>query len=223
MDTTCFTRFVLPLESNGEVRLTCQVNFLSHVLLTLRLLPSLARSAEPRIICSTSCLHHLGHFDLEHFNGGPEMKGNPYTNNKLYFQMWVVELQSRLLKHPEYLHITINGLHPGFVASGIWNNLATRDGSGFGLNFLLRYVAINSQQGSLAITHAATSPEFGPDPKRQGVGAENGRGGGLYINRIWEAPRQWHCNDPDSRSRLWIKLDEELHLEEKGFLDILGR
>jgi hypothetical protein len=34
-----------------------KVNFLSHVLLTLRLLPSLARSAEPRIICTTSCYH----------------------------------------------------------------------------------------------------------------------------------------------------------------------
>ncbi|KAJ6113808.1 hypothetical protein N7523_007125 [Penicillium sp. IBT 18751x] len=206
-------------------QLVHQVNFLSHVLLTLRLLPSLARSSEPRIICSTSCLHHLGYFDLEHFNSGPEMKGNPYANNKLYFQIWVTELQSRLLKHPEYLHITINGLHPGFVASGIWKNLESRLGPGprSVLEFLLQYVAISSQQGSLAITHAATSPEFGPNPKKQGVGAENGKGGGLYINRIWEAPPQWHCHDPDSRSKLWLKLDEELHLGEKGLLDILGR
>lgn len=151
------------------------------------------------------------------------MSGNTYPNNKLYFQMWVAELQSRLLKHPEYLHITINGVHPGFVASNIWNILEGRDGSGLVLNFLLRYVAITPQQGSLAITHAATSPVFGPDPKKQGVGVENGRGGGLYINRIWEAPSQWHCADLDARSRLWVKLDEELHLEEKGLLDVLGR
>ncbi|KXG53211.1 Short-chain dehydrogenase/reductase SDR [Penicillium griseofulvum] len=199
-----------------------QINFLSHVLLTLRLLPSLARSAEPRVICTTSCYHHLGLFDLDHVNGEPGSRGNDYRNNKLYFQMWVVEMQSRLLKRPEYLHITINGVHPGFVASGIWDGLANAGGTPSGLNLLLRYVAITTQQGGLAISHAATSAEFGPDPKRQGVSAGNGRGGGKYINRIWEAPMKSHCNDPEARSRLWIKLDEELGLQEKGLLKGLG-
>jgi hypothetical protein len=151
------------------------------------------------------------------------MKGNDYQNNKLYYQMWVTELQSRFLKHPEYLHITVNGVNPGFVASGIWRpviateNLGTRI-----LNLLLRFVAITPQQGSLAITHAATCPEFGSDPQKQSVGHANGRGGGKYINRIWEAPPKSYCNDPDARSRLWKKLDEELHLQEKGLLATLG-
>lgn len=201
---------------------TTQVNFLSHVLLTLRLLPSLARSAEPRVICTTSCYHHLGVFDLDHFNGALGGEGNDYKNNKLYFQMWVAELQSRLLKNPEYLHITINGVHPGFVASGIWENLRDTGKAPGGLDFLLRYFAINSQQGGLAISHAATALEFGPDPKKQGVGAENGRGGGKYINRIWEGPAKSYCNDPEARSRLWVKVDEELGLQEKGLLTGLG-
>ncbi|CAI7572382.1 unnamed protein product [Penicillium glandicola] len=216
-------------ESTRQTRITKdgfqlvhQVNFLSHVLLTLRLLPSLARSAEPRVICTTSCYHHLGVFDLDHFNGEPGMKGIDYQNNKLYFQMWVAELQSRFLKNPEYLHITINGVHPGFVASGIWDDLANAGKAPGGLGFLLRYVAITTQQGGLAITNAATSLEFGPDPKKQGVGVENGRGGGKYINRIWEGPARSYCNDPEARSRLWIKLDEELGLQEKGLLTGLG-
>lgn len=87
---------------------------------------------------------------------------------------------------------------------------------------LLRYIAITPQQGSSAITHAATSPELGPDPKRQNVGASNGRGGGKYINRIWEASPKFECNDPDARSKLWIKLDEELYLREKGLITTLG-
>lgn len=191
--------------------------------MTLRLLPSLAHSAEPRIVCTTSCIHHLGVFDLENFNGGPEMRGNDYTNNKLYYQMWVTELQSRFLKHPEYLHITVNGVNPGFVASGIWKPKTAIEGlSTRILTYLLRYIAITPQQGSLAITHAATCPEFGPDPQKQSVGAPNGRGGGKYINRIWEAPAHSYCNDPGARSRLWVKLDEELHLQEKGLLTILG-
>ncbi|CAG8018235.1 unnamed protein product, partial [Penicillium nalgiovense] len=203
-------------------QLVHQVNFLSHVLLTLRLLPSLARSVEPRIICTTSCYHHLGVFDLDRVSGKLSWKGNDYQNNKLYLQMWVAEMQSRLLKHPEYLHITVNGVHPGFVASGIWDGLEDAGKAPGGLSLLLRYVAITSQQGGLAIAHAATSLEFGPDPKKQGVGAGNGRGGGKYINRIWEAPAKSYCNDPEARSRLWIKLNEELGLQEKGLLTVLG-
>ncbi|ORY59179.1 uncharacterized protein BCR38DRAFT_445842 [Pseudomassariella vexata] len=204
-------------------QLVHQVNLLSHVLLTLRLLPSLARSASPRIICTTSSIHHLGAFDLDHFNCGPEMKGGDYINNKLYFQMWIAELQSRFLKHPEYLHITINGVNPGFVASGIWTGISdTGDTTSRLLKFLLPYISITPQQGSLAISYVATSPEFGPDLKVQNVGASNGRGGGKYINRIWEAPSHCYCKDPDARSRLWIKLDEELHLQQKGLLTILG-
>lgn len=134
--------------------------------------------------------------------------------------MWIAELQSRFLKHPEYLHITINGVNPGFVASGIWNTL--KEAERRYLEFLLRYVAITPQQGSLAITNAATSPEFGPDPKKQNVGASNGRGGGKYINRIREAPPKSYCDDPVARSRLWIKLKKELHLQEKGLLTTLG-
>ncbi|PYH94823.1 NAD(P)-binding protein [Aspergillus ellipticus CBS 707.79] len=211
------------LMTKDGFQLVHQVNFLSHVLLTLRLLPSLARSAEPRIICSTSCVHHLGLLEFDHFNGGPEMKGSDYANNKLYFQIWITELQARFLKHPEYRHITINGVHPGFVASGIWNNSSLADGVAEGIGkFLLNYVAITSQQGSLAITHAATSPGLGPDPAKQNVGAPNGRGGGKYVNRIWEAPSKFYCDDLEVRSRLWTLLDEELHLREKGLLDVLG-
>lgn len=149
------------------------------------------------------------------------MKGGDYENNKLYFQMWVAEMQSRFLKHPEYLHVTINGINPGYVASGIWNGVGD-DAASRLLKSLVPYVAITSQQGSLAITHAATNPELGPDPKKQNVGAANGRGGGKYINRIWEAPPKYLCNDPDARSKLWIKLDEELHLQDKGLLTVLG-
>ncbi|PWY89949.1 NAD(P)-binding protein [Aspergillus heteromorphus CBS 117.55] len=204
-------------------QLVHQVNFLSHVLLTLRLLPSLARNAEPRIICTTSSVHHCGVLDLEHFNGGAEMKGGDYGNNKLYFQMWVAEMQARFLNHPEYLHITINGVNPGCVASGIWNDVNKAHNTADRiLAFLLRYIAITPQQGSLAITHAATSPELAPDPERQIKGFSNGRGGGKYINRIWEAPSNFHCHDLDARSRLWVKLDEELNLSDKGLLDILG-
>lgn len=202
--------------------LTFQVNLLSHVLLTLRLLPSIARSPEPRIICTTSCTHHTGILDLKHFDCGPDMRGRSYANNKLYYQMWIAELQSRFLKHPEYLHITINGVHPGFVASGIWNALKSAGIMDGVLKFLLRFLAIDPKQGSYSIANAATHPVFGPDPKTQGAGAVEGRGGGKYINRIWEAPPKVHVRDPEARAAVWKKLNEELDLQEKGLLAVLG-
>ncbi len=144
------------------------------------------------------------------------MKGSDYGNNKLYFQMWIAELQARLLQHKEYLHITVNGVNPGYVATGIWNSIDQSKEPIFGriLQFLVRYLAITPQQGSVAITHAATNPELSPGPK--------GRGGGKYINRVWDAQPMPHCADAMARSRLWVKLDEELHLQDKGLLAILG-
>lgn len=141
------------------------------------------------------------------------MRGNDYHNNKLFLQIWLAELQLRCLKHPEYSHIRINGVHPGFVASGIWhtNDSKSNDISMRALAFFLRYIAISPQQGSLAITNAATSPECGRTTR-----------GGKYPNRIWEAPPHSYCQDSDARSKLWIKLDQVLHLREKGLLEVLA-
>ncbi|KAJ5385955.1 Short-chain dehydrogenase/reductase SDR [Penicillium cosmopolitanum] len=196
-----------------------QINYLSHVLLTLRLLPSLAEQTPGRIVCTTSCYHHLGTYNAD-LDSSATLPGNQYRDNKLYYQMWLTELQLRLLRHPSYKGITVNGVNPGFVSSSIWT--AVKAEGGRSLQFLLSYVAINPQQGSLAITYAATSPEFGPDPKTQGIGAPNGRGGGKYINRIWDAAPKRHVNDPELRSQVWIKTAEKLKLSEKGLLDVLG-
>lgn len=65
-----------------------QVNFLSYALLTLCLLPSLAKAPSPRVICTTSCIHYLGRYDLSNAIAG----GNAYATNKLYFQIWLSEL-----------------------------------------------------------------------------------------------------------------------------------
>ncbi|KAJ5917008.1 hypothetical protein N7504_001023 [Penicillium tannophilum] len=182
-------------------QLVHQVNFLSH-----------GAARIPRIVCTTSCVHHFGVFDLDHFNGGQEMRGNDYHNNKLYFQMWLTELQLRCLKHPEYSHVRINGVHPGSVASGIWHNdLKSNDISTRALTLFLRYVAITPQQGSLAITNAAISPMCGRTTS-----------GGKYLNRIWEAPSHPYCQDSDARYKLWTKLDQVLHLREKGLLEVLA-
>ncbi len=55
-------------------RVLQKVNFLSHVLLTLTFLPSIAKARTPRIVCTTSSSHYLGNHDLSSFNAE---KGDP--------------------------------------------------------------------------------------------------------------------------------------------------
>lgn len=203
-----------------------QINFLAHVLLTLILLPSLARAETPRIVCTTSSFHYNGRFDLANFNGelGKAGPGGVYyyQNNKLWFQVWLTELQRRLLLHDEYRHITVNGVHPGYVNSGIWSLNFNQGAFEFVLKMFANLLAINCQQGSLALTHAAAAVECGPDPKVQGVGVEGGKGGGRFFNRVWELEAMPHTRDADCRLRVWRKVNDELHLKEKGLLDVLG-
>ncbi|KAJ8606116.1 hypothetical protein MRB53_041192 [Persea americana] len=207
---------------------THQINFLSHVLLTLRLLPSLAKASTPRVICTTSCFHYFGKYDVANWNG--ELPGSSglegvqyYMNNKLYLQCWLTELQHRLLKNEKYKHITVNGVHPGYVNSGIWtlnkNGLWLKE---YLLQSMAWVMAINPQQGSLCIVNAATSIDAGPDPKVQGVGVEGGKGGGRYFNRIWEDEAMPHTRDADARLRVWRKANDELGLEAKGLLEGVG-
>jgi NAD(P)-dependent dehydrogenase (short-subunit alcohol dehydrogenase family) len=207
-----------------------QVNLLSHVLLTLRLLPSLARAPAPRVLCTTSCFHFLGKYNLANFNGELGLTGSDgvgyYQNNKLFFQVWLTELQRRLLLHDQYRHITVNGVHPGYVNSGIWN-LNTENGWFTPIvTRVLKAAAylfgINAQQGSLCILHAATALDAGPDPEVQGVGEKGGKGGGRYFSRIWEETPMPHTKDADCRQRVWRKVNDELKLQSLGLLDILG-
>ncbi|KAE8444285.1 hypothetical protein EG329_000692 [Mollisiaceae sp. DMI_Dod_QoI] len=193
-----------------------QVNFISHVLLTLTLLPSLAKASEPRIICTTSCMQYLGIFNLENANSGIRA----YPNNKLYFQTWLTELQARMLKNDNYKHIVIQGIHPGFVKTNIWPSAQVSPDKPTSLSwmeFFLKHFGIDAQQGSLAIISAATLPEWGleqqtPDGKVRG-------GGGRYCNRIWEEEPMPQTKHPVCRREVWDFVSEELNLEEKGLLN----
>ena len=195
------------------------------MLLTLTLLPSLAKAEEPRIVCTTSCFHYPGKFALSGFNGATTMKNmgvQLYQNNKLWFQTWLTELQHRLLQHESLRHITVNGVHPGYVNSGIWNLNTSAPVRQFVIKVLTFLLAINEQQGSLAITHCATSAQGGANLELQGVGTSEGLGGGRYFNRIWEEEPMPHTKDRDCRLRVWRKVNDELNLKDKGLLDTLG-
>jgi NAD(P)-dependent dehydrogenase (short-subunit alcohol dehydrogenase family) len=134
---------------------------------------------------------------------------NDYGNSKLFLQMWVAEVQGRLRSHPEYSHITINGLHPGFVESGIWEGLRSIGKMPGGVGGLVRWFSVTVRQGGLAVAIVAT-------------GVDGKEGGEKYFNRVWEARAKFWCEDFEARGRLWEKVDEVLGLREKGLLGGLG-
>jgi hypothetical protein len=84
------------------------------------------------------------------------------------------------------------------------------------------FLGINAEQGSLAITNAASCEDAGPHLQSQGVGNGKGKGGGRYFNRTTEITPMPHSRDPDCRQRVWRKVNDELKLQDKGLLDVLG-
>jgi NAD(P)-dependent dehydrogenase (short-subunit alcohol dehydrogenase family) len=190
-----------------------QINFISHVLLTLILLPSLAKAPAPRILCTTSNMQYLGVFDLEgNANRGGE---TAYPNNKLYFQTWLTELQTRLAKNDKYKHIVVHGVHPGYVMTNIWNPQTTSWGEWL-LQKLLPWAGITAQQGSLCIINGASNPALAlenlkPDPRDGIVGAK-------FMNRIWECVPMPQTRHPECRKLVWDFVDKELELDQKGLV-----
>lgn len=104
--------------------LTHVINLLSHCLLTFYLLPSLNKSAAPRIINTCSCFHAGGKLDFANMDNekltslGPDCV-QAYCDTKLWFLMWSVELQDRLSRSDDYRHVIVHGIHPGFVGSNV--------------------------------------------------------------------------------------------------------
>ncbi len=155
-------------------------------------------------------MQYRGIFDLRNANNGIVA----YPNNKLYFQTWLTELQSRLSKNDRYEHIVIHGVHPGYVKTNIWAETPNDFGTRL-LIFLLKYVGIDAQQGSLAITYAATAPEWG---QKTTVNGKIIGGGGRFCNRIWDEAPMPQSKDPGCRRMIWDFVSEELKLQEKGLL-----
>lgn len=139
------------------------------------LLPSIRDGLNPRIVCTTSCMHYIGKFDLENANKGGE---KAYANNKLYFQTWLTELQYRLSRSANSRPISVIGVHPGYVQTNIWHS-ATSSLREKILIVLVKYFAIDAQQGSLAITNAATAEDCGLEARSS---APTGKE--MYRNRI---------------------------------------
>jgi len=101
-------------ESVDGVEMTLAVNYLAPFLLTHLLLDVLKASAPARVVNVSSNSHEAGYIKLENLQSK-----NPYGSMKVYGQakQAVVLFTYELARRLEGTGVTVNCLHPGFVAT----------------------------------------------------------------------------------------------------------
>jgi retinol dehydrogenase 12 len=141
-------------ESVDGLEMTFALNHMAYFTLTQALLPTLQATEGARIVCTASDAHRGAKIDFADLQSTQHYSGFPaYGRSKLMNIMFGYELARRLAG----TGITVNTLHPGFVATGFAKN----NGGliAFGVGVLLRPVEISPAKGAETPIYLATSPE----------------------------------------------------------------
>lgn len=182
--------FMSRQKSADSIEKTFAVNHLGYFLLTELLLDVIKASAPARIINVSSGTHYNGEInfeDIELKHGYNAMKS--YAQSKLANVHFTYELARRLTG----TGVTVNCLHPGFVAS----NFAKNNGVLAKVAMLfLRPFAISEAQGAETSLYLAMSPEV------EGVT-------GKYFDNKQPRRSAHSTYNEDISKRLW-SLSEEL-------------
>jgi NAD(P)-dependent dehydrogenase (short-subunit alcohol dehydrogenase family) len=141
-------------ETVDGVEMTFAVNYLAPFLLTNLLLDVLTASTPARIINVSSAAHQSGSMQLDDLQA--EKRYRPmrtYPQAKLAVVLFTYELARRL----QGMGVTVNCLHPGFVAT----NFAQSDG-GPAVRLLVKVLGsfgASPQEGAKTSIYLASSPE----------------------------------------------------------------
>ncbi len=100
------------------IEMTFALNHLAGFLLTNLLVDTIEASAPARIINVSSGAHTSGKIEFDNLQGERSYGPRAYGNSKLANILFTVELARRL----EGTGVTVNALHPGFVATGFAKN-----------------------------------------------------------------------------------------------------
>ncbi len=171
------------ITSDG-LEMTFALNHMSYFLLTNKLMELLKYSAPARIINVSSDAHYGVDMDFENLNGEQEYKAlKAYQKSKLANVLFTYEL---LKKVPG--NITVNCLHPGFVATNFGHN----NGGFFGpvLKFAQRISAIDPEEGAKTSVFLCSAPEV------KGVS-------GKYFYKCQPKTSSRESRNMDTGKRLW--------------------
>lgn len=106
-------------ETEDGLEKTIGINYFGHYLLTTLLLPVIKRGAKARIINVSSDSYKQAKFDPDNLQTRNNYKTGmeAYSLSKLAIVLYTQELAEQL----NGTGITVNAVHPGHVATGIWN------------------------------------------------------------------------------------------------------
>src|SRR5689334_5432207 len=104
--------------SADDIEMTFALNHLASFLLTNLLLDVIKASAPARIINVSSNAHTTGKIEFDNLQGERNYSPRVYENSKLANILFTIELARRM----EGTGVTVNALHPGFVATGFGTN-----------------------------------------------------------------------------------------------------
>jgi NAD(P)-dependent dehydrogenase (short-subunit alcohol dehydrogenase family) len=149
------------------------VNYLSHFLLTHRLLPLLDAGAPARIVNVSSMGQAPIDFDDVMMERSYD-SGDAYRRSKLAQIMFTIDFASQL--DPE--RVTVTSVHPARSM-----NTARVIGGGF-------EPLSTVEEGAEAVMQLAVSPEAA-------------RHSGVYFNQLREAPANAQAYDDEARAKLW--------------------
>ena len=171
------------ITSDG-LEMTFALNHMSYFLLTNKLMELLKYSAPARIVNVSSDAHYGVNIEFENLNGEQEYKAwKAYQKSKLANVLFTYEL---LKKVPG--NITVNCLHPGFVATNFGHN----NGGFFGpvLKIAQRISAINPEEGAKTSIFLCSAPEV------KGVS-------GKYFYKCQPKTSSRESRNMDTGKRLW--------------------
>ncbi|MSQ11635.1 MAG: SDR family oxidoreductase [Dehalococcoidia bacterium] len=160
---------------------TFAVNHLAPFLLTNLLLDVLKASAPARVVVVGSGAHRFGSLDFTNLQGERRYAGGgAYAMSKLANLLYTFELAHRL----EGTVVTVNCMHPGFVASNFGRGTANP------LYRLIAFFGARPEKGADTILYLATSPEV------EGVT-------GKYFFRRREKQPSKQARDSALAAKLW--------------------
>jgi NAD(P)-dependent dehydrogenase (short-subunit alcohol dehydrogenase family) len=140
--------------SEDGIEATFAVNHLGYFLLTNLLLDRLKESAPARIVNVASSAHYGGTLDFEDlgFEQGYQIM-KAYSRSKLANVLFTRELARRL----EGAGVTANAVHPGTVATHIWDGAPRWTQPFFAV--AKRFFMISPTEGAECIAYLAISPD----------------------------------------------------------------
>ncbi len=167
------------------IEMTWALNHMAPFLLSKQLLDMLRASAPARIITVSSDAHRMGRINLDDLQGARKYQGWPaYAQSKLANLLFTYELADRL----HGADVTVNALHPGFVASGFGHNNQSLSMRMFAA--LQRRFAISVAEGAQTSIYLASHPDVAETT-------------GSYFVKCLPVAAAKHAYDVTTRRRLW--------------------